>query len=45
MGGQTLNTATAMGRMFLTMTVAFAELERNLIAERTQAALLYELSV
>ncbi len=45
MGGQTLNTATAMGRMLLTMTVAFAELERNLIAERTQAALLYELSV
>ncbi len=41
MGGQTLNTATAMGRMFLTMTAAFAELERNLIAERTQAALLY----
>jgi DNA invertase Pin-like site-specific DNA recombinase len=44
MGGQTLNTATAMGRMFLTMTAAFAELERNLIAERTQAALLYKKS-
>jgi DNA invertase Pin-like site-specific DNA recombinase len=43
-GGQTLNTATAMGRMFLTMTAAFAELERNLIAERTQAALLYKKS-
>ena len=28
--------------MFLTMTAAFAELERNLIAERTQAALLYK---
>lgn len=41
MGGQSLNTATAMGRVFLTMTAAFAELERNLIAERTQAALLY----
>jgi len=39
MGGQTLNTASAMGRMFLTMTAAFAELERNLIAERTSAAL------
>jgi len=44
MGGQTLNTATAMGRMFMTMTAAFAELERNLIAERTQAALLYKKS-
>lgn len=39
MGGQSLNTASAMGRMFLTMTAAFAELERNLIAERTSAAL------
>jgi resolvase-like protein len=28
-----------MGRMFLTMIAAFAELERNMIAERTQAAL------
>jgi DNA invertase Pin-like site-specific DNA recombinase len=34
MGGQTLNMATAMGRMFLTMAAAFAELARNLIAER-----------
>ena len=39
MGGQTLNTASAMGRLFLTMTAAFAELERNLIAERTRTAL------
>ncbi len=39
MGGQTLNTATAIGRMFLTLTAAFAELERNLISERTTAAL------
>ncbi|MFS8544027.1 MAG: recombinase family protein [Limnochordales bacterium] len=39
MGGQTVNTATAMGRFFLSMMAAFAELERNLIAERTQAAL------
>lgn len=44
MGGQTLNTATAMGRMFLTITAAFAELERNLIAERTEAALQYKKS-
>jgi len=33
-----------MGRMFLTMTAAFAELERNLIAERTEAALQYKKS-
>jgi DNA invertase Pin-like site-specific DNA recombinase len=39
MGGQTINTASAMGRLFLTMTAAFAELERNLIAERTRSAL------
>lgn len=42
MGGSTLNTASAMGRLFLTMTAAFAELERNLIAERTTAALAHK---
>lgn len=39
MGGQTINTGSAMGRMFLTMMAGFAELERNLISERTAAAL------
>jgi DNA invertase Pin-like site-specific DNA recombinase len=39
MGGQTINTASAMGRFFLSMMASFAELERNLIAERTAAAL------
>lgn len=39
MGGQTLNTATAMGRFFLSMMSAFAELERNMISERTKTAL------
>jgi DNA invertase Pin-like site-specific DNA recombinase len=39
MGGQTLNTATAMGRFFLNMMAGFAELERNLIAERTRIGL------
>ena len=39
MGGQSVNTASAMGRMVLTMMAAFAELERNLIAERTATAL------
>lgn len=42
MGGQALNTGSAMGRMFLTMTAAFAELERNLISERTRTALQYK---
>jgi site-specific DNA recombinase len=39
LGGQTLNTASPMGRFFLSMTASFAELERNLIAERTGTAL------
>lgn len=39
LGGSSLNTGSAMGRMFLTMTAAFAELERNLISERTRTAL------
>jgi len=39
LGGQTINTASPMGRMFLTMMAGFAELERNLTAERTAAAL------
>ena len=39
LGGQSLNTASAMGRFFLSMTAAFAELERKLISERTAAAL------
>ncbi|MDP6526915.1 MAG: recombinase family protein [Kiritimatiellia bacterium] len=38
-GGQSINTSSAMGRMFLTMMAGFAELERNLISERTAAAL------
>ncbi len=33
------NTRSAMGRMSLTMMAAFAELERNLIAERISMAL------
>lgn len=39
MGGAALCTGSALGRMFLTMTAAFAELERNLIGERTRVAL------
>lgn len=41
-GGATLNTASAMGRMFLTMSAAFAELEKNLISERTISALTHK---
>lgn len=44
LGGQTLNTGSAMGRMFLVMTAGFAELERNLIAERTANALRHKKS-
>ena len=39
MGGQSLNTSSAIGRMMLTMMAAFAEFERNLISERTTAAM------
>lgn len=39
MGGSAIDTASAMGRMFFTMTAAFAELERNMISERTKSAL------
>jgi DNA invertase Pin-like site-specific DNA recombinase len=38
-GGQSINTSSAMGRMFLTMMAGFAELERNLISERTASSL------
>lgn len=44
MGGQTINTSSAMGRMFFTMAAAFAELERNLISERTSTALHFKKS-
>ena len=42
MGGQHLNTASAMGRMMLTLLASFAEFERNLISERTAAALAHK---
>ncbi len=42
MGGQSLNTASAMGRFFLNMMAGVAELERNLIAERTEMALAHK---
>lgn len=39
MGGQTIDTSTAIGRLFLTMAAGFAEMERALIAERTVTAM------
>lgn len=39
LGGQTLNTASAMGRFFLSMMAGVAELERNLIRERIAMAI------
>lgn len=42
LGGQAINTASAMGRFFISAMAAIAELERNLIGERTAAALAYK---
>ena len=42
MGGQSLNTGSAMGRMVLTMMAGFAQFERDLTAERTTAALAHK---
>ena len=39
MGGQSIDTSTAMGRFFLTVMAGAAEMERNLIRERTASAL------
>ena len=39
LGGQTIDTSSAMGRFFLTIMAGAAELERNLIGERTKGAL------
>jgi DNA invertase Pin-like site-specific DNA recombinase len=42
MGGTSMNTASALGRMFLTLMVGCAELERNLVAERTASVLAHK---
>ena len=39
MGGQTVDTSTAMGRFFLTVMAGAAELERGMVKERTKAAM------
>lgn len=42
MGGSAIDTASATGRMMLTMLAGFAEFERALISERTTQALAYK---
>jgi DNA invertase Pin-like site-specific DNA recombinase len=42
MGGQSINTASSMGKMMLTMLAGFAEFERNLISERTSQTLQFK---
>ena len=39
LGGQAVDTSSAMGRFFLTIMAGVAEMERNMIRERTKAAL------
>lgn len=39
MAGASIDTSTAMGRFFLTLMAGMAEMEKNLISERTRAAL------
>ena len=39
MGGQTVDTSTAMGRFFLTVMAGAAELERGMVSERTAVAM------
>lgn len=42
LGGQAIDTSTAMGRFFLTVLAGAAEMERNLIRERTKTALAHK---
>jgi len=42
LGGQSINTGSSMGKMLVTILAGFAEFERNMIAERTSAALNYK---
>ena len=41
---ETLDTQSAMGRFFFTLTAALAEMERRIIGERTKAALSHKRS-
>ncbi len=42
LGGQAIDTSTAMGRFFLTVMAGAAEMERNLICERTAAVMAHK---
>lgn len=42
LGGAAFHSGSALGRFFLTVMAGAAEMERNLIGERTQAALAYK---
>lgn len=44
MGGQAIDTSSAMGRFFLTVMAGAAEMERNLIRERTSSAMAHKRS-
>ncbi len=44
MGGQTVNTGSAVGRFFLGLLAGVAELERSLISERVSMALQHKIS-
>jgi site-specific DNA recombinase len=44
LGGSSLDTSSAVGRLFLTMLAGTAEMERSLIAERTSSALKHKSS-
>jgi site-specific DNA recombinase len=45
LGGQAVDTSSAMGRFFLTVMAGCAELERNQIRERTSAAMQHKASL
>jgi DNA invertase Pin-like site-specific DNA recombinase len=44
LGGMSINTGSSMGKMLITMLAGFAEFERNMISERTTAALSFKKS-
>lgn len=44
LGGSSMNTSSATGRLFLTLLAAMAEWERNMIGERTSLALAHKKS-
>lgn len=42
MGGSSINTGSAIGKLFISLTASFATFERDLIAERTASSLRYK---